>query len=677
MSKETFFKHNRLFLMTGSVIAVLLPYFEIIKTKTITLHQNLIQPSFNISETTPEAPAVSTEDLLTYIYVGGLLFFGIRFLIQLLSLYRLSRQCKRSIDRNFVLLTHKHIETPFSFFRYILINPDLYDENEFHTIMEHEKIHVRQWHSLDIIFMHLLTIVLWFNPFTWLYRKSVAQNLEFLADKGASEITESSKAYQYILLKQHTNHNQLSIINPFFNSLIKKRIVMLHQNPSKKRDLFKLVLPLPFLLIFTLMFNTRTVAQYKVIQEEKMVNNEAPITKTSFILSNKMSDSDLESLKKDLKSEYDLDFDYSRVKRNEDGLISRLKVKLQQGSNKASASYEVPDGIPALELGVKNGDQIFIHKNHEAPASTGNFVIKTAGNGGADTIQEVIVKGYGSSGASNDHNAVWVTEESGDDSLNKAVTVTGYIFKNNNDSTTVKGLDTSSTKTFTFTTENDDAHTIVKSTGGNTAQWIQSDSANTPYQIQIKEVNETKSENGEKQFNVTVSEDSGNGMTWVTREEQDTVKTKNKIVIRQTSEKGNGMVVTTNQEGTPLYILDGKEITQEELQNLSPENIASISVLKDHSATNVYGEKGKNGVILITSKTNAGQAKTITEKSTFIVDAEMEGAYFEIDGKPATSEQVKNLDPSKIASVMVFKGEQAITKYGDKAKKGAIIIKMN
>jgi TonB-dependent SusC/RagA subfamily outer membrane receptor len=55
-----------------------------------------------------------------------------------------------------------------------------------------------------------------------------------------------------------------------------------------------------------------------------------------------------------------------------------------------------------------------------------------------------------------------------------------------------------------------------------------------------------------------------------------------------------------NITDTPLFLVDGKEVSS--IENIKPEDIESISVLKDNSAIQLYGEKGKNGVILITTK---------------------------------------------------------------------------
>lgn len=121
----------------------------------------------------------------------------------------------------------------------------------------------------------------------------------------------------------------------------------------------------------------------------------------------------------------------------------------------------------------------------------------------------------------------------------------------------------------------------------------------------------------------------------------------------------------------PLFILDGKEITKEQLEKaIAPEDIDNISVLKNESATAIHGEKGKNGVVYITSKKAAAAKKEAGQKSTAA------DALWLLDGKEMDKEQIQKLSPDKIQSMNVLKGEEATKKYGDKGKNGVIEITM-
>ncbi len=125
----------------------------------------------------------------------------------------------------------------------------------------------------------------------------------------------------------------------------------------------------------------------------------------------------------------------------------------------------------------------------------------------------------------------------------------------------------------------------------------------------------------------------------------------------------------------PLYILDGKEISKNDLNGkINPEDIDNISVLKDESATKIYGEKAKNGVILITSKKAAVQLNEVVVLGKPKTNDELLNALWILDGKEMAKEQIQKLSPDSIQSMNVLKGEEATKKYGDKGKKGVIEI---
>jgi len=135
----------------------------------------------------------------------------------------------------------------------------------------------------------------------------------------------------------------------------------------------------------------------------------------------------------------------------------------------------------------------------------------------------------------------------------------------------------------------------------------------------------------------------------------------------------------------PLIILDGEKIPYEKMKEISPNTIDNISVLKDKSAIGVYGEDGKGGVIIIQTKEYAKDNpsdKKINDITVIgygtkkkINHTQLDDALLVINGKEEPDMKVGSLDPDKIESVSILKGEEAIKKYGDKGKNGVIEIK--
>ena len=251
LKKDTLFKENRLFLLSGLVLAFVFPLIKI--QRTIVLDKsNLIQTGEIATQNTPlavpESNIYTLENLLLAIYIGVTAFLLARLIIRLVALKKLAKNARKRKESPFLHMETERKISPFSFFNYIFYNPMLFDEpNELHSVLEHEKVHARQYHTLDILFLEVLKIFFWFNPVLWLYKSAVKQNLEYLADHFAIESTEDKKSYQYLMLKQAVHTQEYTLANSFYNSLIKKRIVMLNQNQSKKINILKTLVVAPLL----------------------------------------------------------------------------------------------------------------------------------------------------------------------------------------------------------------------------------------------------------------------------------------------------------------------------------------------------------------------------------------------------------------------------------------------
>ena len=130
-----------------------------------------------------------------------------------------------------------------------------------------------------------------------------------------------------------------------------------------------------------------------------------------------------------------------------------------------------------------------------------------------------------------------------------------------------------------------------------------------------------------------------------------------------------------------LFILDGKEITKAETKTINPKEVESISVLKGESATQIYGEKGKYGAVLITLKKDNPDSKTLKIKANSPLkfgdpDKPERKPLIVIDGVIAEDQNTDNIPPENIESMTVLKDESATSIYGEKGKKGVIELKM-
>ncbi|MGZ9675999.1 M56 family metallopeptidase [Flavobacterium sp. GNP001] len=266
LRKETFFTGNRWFLLLGLVISAVFPLLTYTEIIWVDPNPNPIDWS-NLptsSYKTEATPTINWWLIASVCYGLGVLYLSGKFI---LDLYKLQRMLKGQISETingFAFVNTTENTAPFSFFKTIVYNSSLYSASELNNIIAHEKVHSAQYHSADVLLSRIFCIVFWFNPFVWLYKKAMVQNLEFIADHHAIQKTANKKEYQFTLLKITTHQNCVALTNPFYQSLIKKRIVMLNKNQSKKWNSWKYTTIVPALVAFFVLFQIEVVAQEKI-----------------------------------------------------------------------------------------------------------------------------------------------------------------------------------------------------------------------------------------------------------------------------------------------------------------------------------------------------------------------------------------------------------------------------
>jgi hypothetical protein len=265
LRKETFFNSNRWFLLAGLITSVVLPL--VVFTKIVWVDPSPTNFDWSkIPVTTPvenEAFEINWYLVIGILYSIGILLFLMKLVFDFYSLSKVlkGKTIQQQADFKFIDVTEN--VSPFSYFNSIVYNSSLYSDTELENILEHEKVHSEQNHTIDVLISRLFCIVFWFNPLVWLYKKAILQNLEFIADNEASKKISDKKAYQLTLLKITTQENCVVLTNHFYQSLIKKRIVMLNKNQSNKRNSWKYAVVLPLLGAFLFLFQVKVVAQEK------------------------------------------------------------------------------------------------------------------------------------------------------------------------------------------------------------------------------------------------------------------------------------------------------------------------------------------------------------------------------------------------------------------------------
>jgi TonB family protein len=543
-------------------------------------------------------PFLTQNVLLLFMYISGIAYLIFRILRQTLPVFHIIRKSEVHQYSSAKLIRTAEYPASFSFFSFVFVNPSI-DEIETNEIVNHELEHIRQQHWIDLLLFEILRTMQWFNPAVWLYGHLIRQNHEYLADERALQRSSNPAIYRAALLNQMFGGPVISLANSFNYSLNKKRFTMMKQTISSPIRKLRLLLVLPFIAGI---FYAFALPEYKFIQSEELAANATQNEKT---IKGKVSD--------------------------------------EKGKPLKSASIVI--------LGKTIGT---------ITDSNGNFMLKV-----------------------NDDSPIMISyvgfetlKMKPDFGKEMSISMKTKAFQINLDKT-----DSEASKKKPIDLNNSNALIIVD---GKEISKYELSRIN-PDKIESIDVLKDK-------FSVEKYGEKGKeGVVLLTLKSDKQVS--NTYILKADDPL---KFVTVDDSGKePLYMKDGIIAESKDIQNLDPATIESISVLKGESATAVYGEKGKNGVVLITMK----KGLTATKKEP--IDIKVTGYASDlkanqpnpgiqirssgtskiepkplvvIDGVIAENQNLDNILPDDIESMSVLKDESATSKYGDKGKNGVLEI---
>jgi tonB family C-terminal domain len=272
---DTFFKWRRLSLLTVYVLSLLLPTIDlsVLVNETAPLGNILPRMAYNLPEVMvqPTRDAFDWHQLAVWLYGGVALVLLLRVFWQVVVVCRLVQRCERATLHGTAVCLLTGDYSPFSFFRWIFVNPVNKTPSQVKQILTHEQTHVEQWHSVDALLAQLFVAAFWFNPVAWLMRLQVRNNLEYLADRAVISGGTDKKAYQYHLLAVAYRTNVATITNNFNVLPLKKRIKMMNKQTSNPLARFKYLLFVPLAIALLAMNSSviRANVQKKVVKTTK------------------------------------------------------------------------------------------------------------------------------------------------------------------------------------------------------------------------------------------------------------------------------------------------------------------------------------------------------------------------------------------------------------------------
>lgn len=269
LEKERMHRFNRFYLLGSLTFSFFVPFLTITqKVQALPIVENVITESVFFSGSGNAKQIVAYNEtnylllifLTIYVTITTILFF--RFSINLKTI--LNKAWANSIipfKNSKIILINQSIRPP-SFLGYIFLNADDYRSGNIEKeILLHELAHVQQKHSWDVLFIEILQILFWFNPFIILYRNALLLNHEFLADEAVINQYTDVKAYQILLLEKISKQASPFITSQFNHSITKKRLLMMTKTKSFRNTLCRQIAVVPLLGISVFFFSTITNAQ--------------------------------------------------------------------------------------------------------------------------------------------------------------------------------------------------------------------------------------------------------------------------------------------------------------------------------------------------------------------------------------------------------------------------------
>lgn len=273
LKRETFFQWNRIYLIGTFLLSLALPFIKIDAFAVVVPEKfsGIVLPEIVLTQNNAKAVVEKAPvDLLQVFLFVGMVIATVLFVYKIYRIIELRRKGKIQRFSDFIKVIVPKSNLAFSFYRTIFLGDGVSKKEEI-GILRHELVHIKQRHTLDLLFFELMRIVFWFNPLVYIYQSRISELHEFIAD---SHTGKNNKKEQYeLLLSQVFQTKNISFINHFYkSSLIKKRIVMLQKSRSNQVLKFKYLLMLP--LVMGMLFYTSCETEEIIEPIETIVETE-------------------------------------------------------------------------------------------------------------------------------------------------------------------------------------------------------------------------------------------------------------------------------------------------------------------------------------------------------------------------------------------------------------------
>lgn len=247
LKNETYYTLNRVYLLLSCTLSFVFPLVQIgvLKPAEQDAGVTAYVLSTGLKPVANQAAAfsLSIQDVLFYAYLLGVIVLAIILLLKLFKLASMTRAAHEMIDERYKIVPVDDSNIAFSFFNYLFIGSKATGND---IIIRHELVHIRQKHTFDVLFLELIKIINWFNPFIYLMQVSLKTVHEYIADEQTAALETDALTYSSFLVNNAYGLSGSSVTHSFFNyNLLKKRIIMLNQKRSGNLARLKYLVTVP------------------------------------------------------------------------------------------------------------------------------------------------------------------------------------------------------------------------------------------------------------------------------------------------------------------------------------------------------------------------------------------------------------------------------------------------
>lgn len=381
LRNKAFHNYNRFYLLATLVLALTVPLLKIDikyssvqeKTKTIQLLDAVNVKDNYLDDIVFATKQIeySPEHIALLIYIVISILFFIFFVLGSIKIFQLIKQNGKTLIKQIYLIRTTVKGTPFSFFNYVFWNDNI-DLNSptGQKIFKHELVHIRQKHSHDKLFINILLVFFWVNPFFWIIRKELNMLHEFVADKEAIEDNDT-EVFAAMILQVAYPHQYSQLTSNFFYSPIKRRLIMLTKNNTSKAGYFSKLLALPLVFIifaaFTFKVKKEDITSYHgkkiiVILDAGHGGNDGGAKNTLANILEKDMALSIAKKVKELNKNTDVDIVLTRINDTYQSPAERVAFTKAQNAN-LFISIHV-DAATEDSVNIKSGMDVYVAKDN-------------------------------------------------------------------------------------------------------------------------------------------------------------------------------------------------------------------------------------------------------------------------------------------------------------------------